>query len=187
NRHSRWQYRGAWSCAWCRAACPSRRCTRSSRGTTARCGNRCGGACAHRLGCCDACRAWSGWRSAQNAVCCASRAASERDRWGCRPCPGRRCSVVPVGWALLRVVLPPLAVKVRAVAVIRAVCGLEALVRGPGLDERAVDREMLVRQQRLDLWVIQKPFHELPEHIAALKPVPVFGEAGRIPDWIIGR
>jgi hypothetical protein len=46
---------------------------------------------------------------------------------------------------------------------------------------------MLVRQQRLDLWVIQKLFHEFPEHIAALKPVPVFGEAGRIPDCIIGR
>src|SRR5207249_10839679 len=78
-----------------------------------------------------------------------------------------------VACAWMRVVLAPLAVKVRAVAVIRAVLGLEALVRGPGLDERAVDREMLVRQQRLDLWVIQKPFHELPEHIAALKPVPV--------------
>jgi hypothetical protein len=46
---------------------------------------------------------------------------------------------------------------------------------------------MLVRQQGLDPWVIQKPFHELPEHIAALKPVPVFGEGGRIPDRIIGR
>jgi hypothetical protein len=30
------------------------------------------------------------------------------------------------------------------------------LLRGPGLDERAVHREMLVRQQGLDLWVIQK-------------------------------
>src|SRR6184192_2132585 len=89
-----------------------------------------------------------------------------------------------VACALMRVVLAPLAVKVRAVAVIRAVLGLEALVRGPGLDERAVDREMLVRQQRLDLWVIQKPFHELPEHIAALKPIAVFGEGGRIPDRI---
>ena len=79
-----------------------------------------------------------------------------------------------VACALMRVVLAPLAVKVRAVAVIRAVFGLEALVRGPGLDKRAVDREMLVRQQGLDLWMIQKPFHELPEHIAALKPVPVF-------------
>lgn len=46
---------------------------------------------------------------------------------------------------------------------------------------------MLVRQQGLDPWVIQKPFHELPEQIAALKPVPVFGEGGRIPDRIIGR
>src|SRR5882762_10497712 len=56
-----------------------------------------------------------------------------------------------VACALMRVVLAPLAMKVRAIAVIRAVFGLEALVRGPGFDERAVDREMLVDSKGLTL------------------------------------
>src|SRR5438093_11399039 len=79
-----------------------------------------------------------------------------------------------VACALMRVVLAPLAVKVRAVALIRAVLGLEALVRGAGLDERAVDREMLVRPQRLDLCEILKLFHELPQLIDEQSSVPVF-------------
>jgi len=56
-----------------------------------------------------------------------------------------------VACALMRVVLAPLAMKVRAIAVIRAVFGLEALVRGPRFDERAVDREMLVDSKGLTL------------------------------------
>jgi hypothetical protein len=81
-----------------------------------------------------------------------------------------------------------LTVKIATVvAVIRAIFRLETLVRGPGFDERTVDREVLIRQQRLDLWMVQKLVHELPEHIPALKPIPVLGEAGRVPDRIIGR
>jgi len=53
------------------------------------------------------------------------------------------------------VVLALLAVEVGAVVVLVGVLGLEALVRGPRLDQRAVDREVLVRQQRLDLGLLQ--------------------------------
>src|SRR5438132_10412330 len=64
-----------------------------------------------------------------------------------------------VACALMRVVLAPLAVKVRAIAVIRAVFALEAPERRPSLDERAAHRATLVRRQGLEPWVIQKPFH----------------------------
>ena len=60
-------------------------------------------------------------------------------------------------------------------------------MRGPGLDQRAVDREMLVRQQRLHFLVVQKLGHELLEHIAFLKAFPVLGENTRIPDRIVRR
>src|SRR5216683_2150053 len=43
------------------------------------------------------------------------------------------------------VVLAPLAMEVGAIVVLAAILRLEALVRGPGLDQRAVDREMIVR------------------------------------------
>jgi len=35
--------------------------------------------------------------------------------------------------------------------------------------------------------MVQKPGHELREHIAVLQPFPVLGEGGRVPDWIVRR
>src|SRR6202166_3175197 len=35
--------------------------------------------------------------------------------------------------------------------------------------------------------MVQKPGHELLEHIAVLQPVPVLGEGGRVPDRVVGR
>ena len=46
---------------------------------------------------------------------------------------------------------------------------------------------MLVRQQWLDLRMVQKPGHELREHIAVLQPFPILGEGGRVPDRIVRR
>jgi len=46
---------------------------------------------------------------------------------------------------------------------------------------------MLVRQERLDLRVIEQLAHELGKHLAALQPVAVLGEGGRVPDRIVGR
>src|SRR4029453_3303551 len=83
--------------------------------------------------------------------------------------------------ALVGVVLAHLAMKVRAVIALLGAPRLEAFVRGPGLDQCAVDREMLVRQQRLHFLVVQKLGHELLEYIAFLKAFPVLGENSRIP------
>ena len=80
-----------------------------------------------------------------------------------------------------------LAVEVRAIAVARAVLRPEALVRHPRLDQRAVHREVLVRQQRLHLRVVQKSGHERLEHIALLQPLPVLGERCRVPHRIVRR
>jgi len=92
-----------------------------------------------------------------------------------------------VGRALMRVVLAHLAVKVRAIIAILGSLRLEAFVRGPGLDQGAIDREMLVRQKRLHLLVFEKLGHELLEHIAFLKAFPVLGENCRIPDRVVRR
>src|ERR1700687_5357543 len=46
---------------------------------------------------------------------------------------------------------------------------------------------MLVRQQRLDLRMVQKLAHELRKHLAVLQSVAVLREGGRVPDRIVGR
>ena len=60
-------------------------------------------------------------------------------------------------------------------------------LRGPRLDQRSVHGKMLVRQQRLDLRMVQKLGHELGKHLPVLQPVAVLGEGGRVPDRIVGR
>src|SRR6202166_873318 len=35
--------------------------------------------------------------------------------------------------------------------------------------------------------MVQKPGHELRKHLAVLQPIPVLGEGGRVPDWVVGR
>jgi hypothetical protein len=85
------------------------------------------------------------------------------------------------------IVLALLAMEVGAVVVLVGILGLEALVRGPRLDQRAVDREVLVRQQRFDLGLFQQLGHELVEHLALLKALAVLGEGGGVPHPIVGR
>lgn len=89
-----------------------------------------------------------------------------------------------VGRALVGIVLALLAVEVGAIAVL-VVLRLEALVRSPGFDERAIDREVFVRKQRPHLLVLQELGHELLEYRALLKPVAVLREHGDVPDRIV--
>src|SRR5438874_2444687 len=86
-----------------------------------------------------------------------------------------------------RASLTNLAVKVRAIIALLGSLRLEALVRGPRLDQGAINREMLVRQKRLHLLVFEKLDHELLERIAFLKAFPVLGEDCRIPDRVVRR
>src|SRR5438094_909317 len=46
---------------------------------------------------------------------------------------------------------------------------------------------MLVRQQWLDLRMVQKLAHELGKHLAALQSIAVLREHGRVPDRVVGR
>lgn len=62
---------------------------------------------------------------------------------------------------------------------------LEAFHRGPGLDQRAVDREVVVRQKRRDLAMRQDRRHHLARHLRRQKPVAVLGEDRRHPDRIV--
>ena len=66
-----------------------------------------------------------------------------------------------------------------------AVLRPEALHAGPGLDQRAVDREVLVRQQRLDLGLGQHRAQELGRDLALEQPVAVLGEHRHVPDRIV--
>ncbi len=59
--------------------------------------------------------------------------------------------------------------------------------RGLGLYQRTIDREMLVRQQRLDLRMVEQPRHELLEHLAGLQPFTVLGEGRRVPYRVVRR
>ena len=66
-----------------------------------------------------------------------------------------------------------------------AVLRPEALYAGPSLDQRAVDREVLVRQERLDLGLRQHGAQELGRDLAFEQPVAVLGEHRHVPDRIV--
>jgi len=92
----------------------------------------------------------------------------------------------------VRVVGAPLAMEVaRRVAAgtgrsVAAVLEAEALHTGPGFDERAVNREMLVRQQAAHL--LSMAGHrrqEAPGDVAIQQPVGVLGEHGGMPDPVL--
>ena len=68
---------------------------------------------------------------------------------------------------------------------IAAVLRHKALHAGPGLDQRAVDREVLAGQQLADLRQVQHARKELGRNIAVEQPVPVLAEHGRIPHRIV--
>ena len=67
----------------------------------------------------------------------------------------------------------------------RADLRLETLHGGPRLDQGVVHREMLVRQQRLDLRVRQDRGHDLARHFRGQQPVEVHGEHGRDPHGVV--
>ena len=85
--------------------------------------------------------------------------------------PGRLAikPAVRVAGTRMGVVLALLAMEVRAVIIVAAaVLGTKALPLSPGFDQRSVHRKMLVRQQRLDLRMVEKPGHELRKNLAVL-------------------
>ncbi len=78
-----------------------------------------------------------------------------------------------------------LAVAARARCAARPVPGLEAFWTAPGLDQRAVHREMLARQQPLDPGMGHHGGQKLHRDLARQQPVAVLGERRRIPYRVI--
>ena len=63
----------------------------------------------------------------------------------------------------------------------------KALHAGPRLDERAIHREVLARQELAHLRQIENPGHELGGDIARKQPVAVLAENRCIPHRIVRR
>src|ERR1700746_2747178 len=104
--------------------------------------------------------------------------------------PPRRLAVktaLRIARARMGVVPALLFGEVRAIAAAAAILGTKALLRGPGLDQGSIDREMFVRQKRLHLAVVQKLGHELLKHVAVLQPLAVLRKCRRSPYRIIRR
>src|SRR5438067_1584891 len=72
-----------------------------------------------------------------------------------------------------------------SVIIARRLFWLEALHRRPGLDQGAIDRKVLARQQSPDPWLRQHGGEELASDLTLQKPVAVLREAGMVPHRII--
>ena len=62
---------------------------------------------------------------------------------------------------------------------------LEALQPGPGLDQRAIDGEVLGRDQLLGLGLRKHALEERARDVARQQPLPVLGEDRGVPDRVI--
>ena len=81
----------------------------------------------------------------------------------------------------------PLAIAARRRQLAAAVLGAKAFHAGPGLDQRAVDREMIVRQQRFDRALAEHCGHELPGDVTFDQAFAVLGEHRNVPHRGIQR
>ena len=88
--------------------------------------------------------------------------------------------------ALLPVPVDP-GVSSRARRPVRAVASAHALDRRPGLDQRAIDAEVLVREQLRLVGLAHHAPQQLSGHLRLDQPVAVLGEARVIPDRLIDR
>jgi hypothetical protein len=73
----------------------------------------------------------------------------------------------------------------RSRRLVGSVVRTEALRAHPGFQQHTINREVLARQQALDLVLRQNRGQELAHHFAVQQPVAVIGEAGCIPYRIL--
>ena len=96
-----------------------------------------------------------------------------------------------VGAALVRLVAALLALEIDFRVASRrsirtaAVLAHETLVARPGLDHRAVDTEMLVRDEALPFGQLKHAREELARHVGAQQPIPVDAEHRSIPHGVV--
>src|SRR5258708_22169911 len=65
------------------------------------------------------------------------------------------------------------------------VLALEALLAGPGFDERAIHREVFARKKLLLLGLLEDLLAQLTADLLLQEPLPVLGEGGRMPYLVI--
>ncbi len=90
---------------------------------------------------------------------------------------------IGIGGRLMRLVPSLLSVKVRAIAIVGAILAAKALLRGPGLDQRAVHGEVLVGHEPPGLLVHLG--EESLRHIGSQQPIAVLGEHRMVPHRIV--
>ena len=78
-----------------------------------------------------------------------------------------------------------LAVAPRPRRRVAAILAAEALEAGPGLEQRAVHREVLARQQPLHLRQCKQLRQEALRHLAGEQPVAVLAERARVPNRVV--
>jgi hypothetical protein len=89
--------------------------------------------------------------------------------------------------AALLAVKVALAIATSSRRLAAAVLGAKALHAGPCLDQRAVDREMIVRQQRFDRPLAEHRSHELSGDVTLDQALAVLGEHRFVPNLVIQR
>src|SRR6202023_4444712 len=111
-----------------------------------------------------------------------SERAPDRPAWPAGPAP---CGIQPSitirgrGVRLVAALLAakiPLTIPSGSRRLATAVLGAKALHAGPGLNQRSIDREVVVRQQRFDRGLVQHRGHELPGNVAPDQTLAVLGE-----------
>ena len=70
-------------------------------------------------------------------------------------------------------------------SVVQTIDALQRAVGGPSPQQGAIDREVLLTQQRLDLRRRQQQFQELGHELLVEKPIAVFGKRGGMPNGIV--
>jgi hypothetical protein len=90
---------------------------------------------------------------------------------------------IGISTGLMRIVAALLSAKVRTIVIVGAVLGAETLLRGPGLDQRAIYGEVLVGHElpRLPVHLGEEPLR----HFRGQQPIAVPGEHRMVPHRIV--
>ncbi len=83
----------------------------------------------------------------------------------------------------MRIVAALLSAKVRTIVIVGAIPGAKALLRGPGLNQRSIDSEVLVGHELLRLLVHlgEEPLR----HIRGQQSIAVLGEHRMVPHRVV--
>jgi hypothetical protein len=78
-------------------------------------------------------------------------------------------------------IFPAICKKRRRSCYAHGILGTKTFHAGPGFDQSAIEREMLRRQQRQHLWIVQQRRQKAARNVAFQQPVAVFVEHRHAP------